>query len=57
VNAVAKQLQDEGLITTRRGVIHVHDRQKLEGRTCECYARVENFFGDMVGPGGTGRSD
>ena len=55
VNAVARQLQDEGLITTRRGVVHVHDRQGLENRSCECYSRVEDFFGDMVGPGGTGR--
>ena len=26
VNAVARELQDEGLITTRRGIIEVHDR-------------------------------
>ena len=56
VNAVAKELQDEGLITTRRGVIHVHDRQGLERRTCECYPRVEDFFGDMVGTSGMGRA-
>lgn len=54
VNAVAKELQDEGLLTTRRGVIHVHDREALERRTCECYSRVENFFGEIVGPDGTG---
>ena len=56
VNAVAKELQDEGLITTRRGVIHVHDRKGLERRTCECYSRVEDFFGDMVGTSGMGRA-
>ena len=56
VNAVARELQDEGLITTRRGVIHVHDRDGLERRSCECYSRVEDFFGNMVGPGGTGRN-
>ncbi len=57
VNAVARELQDEGLITTRRGVIEVHHRAGLERRACECYARVEGFFGDMIGPGGLGRAD
>lgn len=56
VNAVARELQDEGLITTRRGVIEVHDRAGLERRSCECYDRVELFFGNMVGPKGTGIS-
>lgn len=56
VNAVARELQDEGLITTRRGIIEVHDREGLERRSCECYDRVESFFGDIVGPRGTGRS-
>jgi CRP-like cAMP-binding protein len=54
VNAVARELQDEGLITTRRGIIEVHDRAGLEQRSCECYDRVERFFGDMVGAKGTG---
>lgn len=56
VNAVARELQDEGLITTRRGVIEVHDREGLQRRSCECYDRVESFFGDIIGPGGGGRS-
>lgn len=56
VNAVARELQDEGLITTRRGIIEVHDREGLMRRTCECYDRVERFFGDMVGPKGVGRA-
>ena len=55
VNAVARELQDEGLITTRRGIIEVHDRAGLERRSCECYDRVERFFGDIVGPSGVGR--
>ncbi len=54
VNAVARELQDEGLITTRRGIIEVHDRDGLERRACECYDRVEQFFGDVVGPKGVG---
>jgi len=56
VNAVARELQDEGLITTRRGIIEVHDREGLKARSCECYDRVERFFGDMVGPTGAGRA-
>jgi len=55
INAVARELQDEGLITTRRGVIEVHDREGLMRRSCECYDRVERFFGDIVGPKGIGR--
>jgi CRP-like cAMP-binding protein len=55
VNAVARELQDEGLITTRRGIIQVHDREGLERRSCECYNRVEQFFGDIVGSRGAGR--
>jgi CRP-like cAMP-binding protein len=54
VNAVARELQDEGLITTRRGIIEVHDRAGLEQRACECYDRVERFFGDIIGPKGIG---
>ena len=56
VNAVARELQDEGLITTRRGIIEVHDRAGLERRSCECYDRVEHFFGDIVGEKGIGRT-
>jgi CRP-like cAMP-binding protein len=56
VNAVARELQDEGLITTRRGIIQVHDRAGLERRSCECYNRVERFFGDILGPKGIGRA-
>lgn len=54
VNAVARQLQDEGLISTRRGVIQIHDREGLKRRACECHDRVEHFFGDMIGEGGLG---
>ena len=54
VNAVARELQDEGLITTRRGIVEVHDRAGLERRSCECYDRVERFYDDIVGPKGIG---
>ena len=56
VNAVARQLADEKLITTRRGTISVQDRAGLERMACECHDRVEGFFDDMVGVGGLGRA-
>lgn len=56
VNAVARELQDQGQITTRRGIIQVHDRAGLERAACECYERVERFFGEIIGDGGMGRS-
>ena len=56
VNAVAKQLQDEGMISTRRGVVLILDRPALERRACECYERVETFFGDIIGEAGSGRA-
>ena len=54
VNAVARQLQDEGLLTVRRGAIHVLDRVGLKRRSCECYAAVESHFAGVVGTSGTG---
>jgi CRP-like cAMP-binding protein len=57
VNAVARELQERGLITTRRGRVEVLDRAGLRAMSCECYDRVEQFFGDIVGESGTGRRD
>lgn len=54
VNAVARILQDEGLISTRRGVIQVIDRVGLKHRSCECYAAVERHFGGVIGSSGSG---
>ena len=54
VNAVARALQDEGLITTRRGAIQVIDRAGLKRRACECYASVERHFAQVIGGSGTG---
>ena len=56
VNAVARILQDEGLIGTRRGVIQVLDRAGLMRRSCECYAAVERHFGGVIGTSGSGGS-
>ena len=56
VNAVARTLQDEGLIGSRRGVIQVVDRAGLRRRACECYAAVESHFGGVIGTSGSGGS-
>ncbi len=54
VNAVIRTLQDEGLITTRRGRIQVIDRAGLKRRTCECHDVVEQHFAAVIGSGGSG---
>lgn len=56
VNAVIQTLQNEGLVTTRRGAIHVADRAGLKRRACECHAIVERHFAAVIGPGGSGGS-
>jgi CRP-like cAMP-binding protein len=42
VTLVARQLEQAGLIQTRRGRIVVLNRKGLEDMACECYARVSN---------------
>jgi hypothetical protein len=37
-------------------MIEVHDRDGLERRSCECYRRVESFFGDIVGTSWSGKN-
>ena len=44
VTAVARKLQDEGLIACARGRITVVDRPNLEKRVCECYAVVKEEY-------------
>ena len=56
VNAVARILQDEGLINSRRGVIQVMDRVGLKRRSCECYAAIETHFSGVIGTSGSGGS-
>jgi CRP-like cAMP-binding protein len=56
VNAVIRQLQDEGLVSTRRGAIQVIDRAGLKRRACPCYDIVEAHFEAVIGSGGTGGS-
>jgi len=54
VNAVVRILQDEGLITSRRGAIQVADRAGLKRRACECYEAVERHFAEAIGESGSG---
>ena len=54
VNAVIQTLQSEGLITTGRGVINVADRAGLKRQACECYERLEDHFGAVIGTSGNG---
>jgi CRP-like cAMP-binding protein len=54
VNAVIRELSDENLISTGRGVIRLTDRAGLKRRACECYQRLEDHFAAVIGPAGSG---
>ena len=54
VNAVIQTFEEEGLITTGRGVVQVSDRAGLKRRACECYHRLEEHFGSIIGSSGRG---
>ncbi|WP_205481244.1 Crp/Fnr family transcriptional regulator [Sphingomonas arenae] len=54
VNAVARVLQEQGLISYRRGNIQVADREGLMKAACECYAAVEGHFAAVLGEDGRG---
>lgn len=56
VNAAIRELQDEGLISTRRGVVRVTDRAGLKRRACECYQRIEDHFSAVIGISGYGET-
>ena len=48
VSAVAKALQDQGLIAYRRGAISILDRAGVEARSCECHGAVERHFREVL---------
>jgi CRP-like cAMP-binding protein len=54
VNAVIRSLQDEGLVATSRGAVHVVDRAGLKRRSCECYQAIEDHFSAVIGTTGRG---
>lgn len=49
VTAVARSLQDKGVIRYRRGVVDIVDRQALQGMACECYGVVQNTYQRLLG--------
>ena len=48
ISAVARVLQDAGIIHIGRGKVEVLDRPGLEKRACECHAAVEAHFGRIL---------
>jgi len=44
VTAVARSLQNKGLIRYRRGAVDILDRAGLEAATCECYGAVRRGY-------------
>lgn len=54
VNAVVRELSDEGLIATGRGNVRVIDRAGLKRRSCECYQRLQEHFDAVIGTSGRG---
>ena len=48
VTVAAHKLQQDGLIRYSRGHIVVLDRQRLEQRTCECYAAAKKEFSRLL---------
>ncbi len=48
VSGSANKLQEEGLITYKRGTIRIVDRKALEKRACECYAAVRHAIAEAM---------
>jgi CRP-like cAMP-binding protein len=45
----ASMLQRAGIIEYQRGKMHILDRQRLEGASCECYWIIRNHFERILG--------
>lgn len=54
VNAVIQELAAENLVAAGRGTLKVTDREGLKRRACECYERLEDHFGAVIGTSGVG---
>ena len=48
VSGSANKMQEEGLITYKRGVIRILDRDAAEKASCECYAAVRAALTDAM---------
>jgi hypothetical protein len=49
VTIAASTLQKAGLISYRRGNIHIEDPIALRGSACECYGIIESQFDALYG--------
>jgi len=49
VTAVARSLQEKGMIRYRRGVVDIVDRGALLGLTCECYGVIRGHYHRLLG--------
>lgn len=49
VTVALHELRDAGLSRQSRGAIEVMDRRRLEADTCECYARIQIKYEEVVG--------
>src|SRR5471032_361116 len=50
ITLAAQSLQNQGLISYRRGLIQIRDRAGLEAASCECYAVVRARFDAFLSP-------
>ena len=48
VTEVASKFQKAGIISYRRGLIHIISSQKLEAATCECYQLIYQEFSRLI---------
>jgi len=49
VTAVARSLQEKGVIRYRRGVVDIVDRPALQAMTCECYGVIRHHYKRLLG--------
>ncbi|WP_420474534.1 Crp/Fnr family transcriptional regulator [Noviherbaspirillum sp. ST9] len=49
ITLIARSFQQAGLLTYRRGVITILDREAIEDACCECYRVVRNQFEKALG--------
>jgi CRP-like cAMP-binding protein len=49
VTAVARSLQEKGVIRYRRGVVDIIDRAGLQALTCECYGVIRGNYERLLG--------
>ncbi|MGH6755261.1 MAG: Crp/Fnr family transcriptional regulator, partial [Bradyrhizobium sp.] len=50
VTAVARTLQEAGLIKYARGKIQILDAKAMQKTTCECYRSVKTHYEKLIGP-------